>query len=168
MFKVTWKAPKFSLRYGYTDTLRKNLQRQLRQAARDFIMEAIVRVPVDSGQARGTFLPLAKFLNTSVPISGNTPLPNKNPDTGSYGDRQLLFEFISYKQGEGFKLNIQLFYFWFNDFFSHAYPLGAPTPWGSIEAGWDAFTKYLADVAPERYPQINKFIVVEDIDTNFG
>jgi hypothetical protein len=162
VFKISFKAPKFGLRQGYTKTVKEYLRVQIRQAAREFVREAVVRVPVDTGQARGTFLPLGRFLNVSVPIPGANAKFNKSEDTGAEPQNQLLFRFTSTKTGESFEIDPQLFYFWFNDFFAHSYPNAQlPTPWGSLEAGWEAFMEYMRVVAPQRFPRIEKFITME-------
>ena len=157
MFK--FDAKKFSR------TLRKELSTQTRQAARAFLRRTIVKIPVDTGQARGTFLPLGRFLRVAVPIGGAQPEANKSASTGSSGEKQMLFQFSLDNQGSYFEIEPQLFYFWWNDFFAHHYPKGQlPTPWESLEAGKDAFIDYMRNVAPSRLPKLKDFIVTSFFD----
>lgn len=161
MFKVSFSVPQFILNpQKFHKTLRNNLQIRIRQAARAFVKAAIVKIPVDTGEARGTFLPLGRFLNVAVPIGGE-PRRGKSAQTGSSPNKQLLFTFGSEELGEYFEIDWQLFHFWFNDFFTHHYPKGQlPTPWGSIEAGKQAFMEYMKTEAPRLMPRLNEFIEV--------
>lgn len=168
MFKFQFKAPKFIWNHDkFTRTLRHNLQVQVRNAAREFVVAAVEKIPIDTGQARGTFLPLGRFLNISVPISGNSPKQNKSPQTGAELDKQIIFSFPSNQYGEYFQIDWQLFYFWFNDFFEHQY-LKSNTPWESIEAGRLAFIDYMRNVAPAKLPRLKDFIEVSYMDASFG
>lgn len=175
MLKIQFKAPKFMWNSGkFNSVLHAQLRVQIRQAAREFVRAAVVNIPIDTGQARGTFLPIGRFLNVSVPISGNTPLKNKNPETGAdyqegdpksnYGEpRKLIFTFPGNQYGEYFQIDVQLFYFWFNDFFSNKYG----GPWDSIEEGRKAFIEYMRTTAVKRLPKLKDFIEVSYSDTSY-
>ncbi len=166
MFKVQVKISKFSFdTVKFNKTLRERLNVQVRNAAREFVRAAIVNIPVDTGEARGTFLPLGRFLNIAVPINGD-PEPDKNPTTGAGPDKQLLFTFPSNQYGVYFQIDWQLFHFWFNEFFetrSNHYK-----PWDSIEAGREAFLEYMRTVAPLRLPKLKDFITASYLDSSGG
>jgi hypothetical protein len=156
-----WDSKKFN------EALRTAVSTQVRQAARAFVRKAVVKVPVDTGQARGTFLPLGRFLRVSVPIGGASPKANKSSNTGSSGTNQLLFRFTTEKNGVYFEIEPQLFYFWFNDFFAHNYPNGQlPTPWQSLESGKKAFLDYMQNVAPTKLPKLKDFVIMSFFDLN--
>lgn len=169
MFKVRFRAPKYTVdKEGLSRWIREKVNVQIRQAAREFVKEAIVKIPVDTGQARGTFLPLGRMLGVSVDILGAKSKPGKNEDTGSSANNKLIFRFRDTKTQQGFEIDPQLFYFWFNDFFSHHYENAQlPTPWESLQTGWDAFITYMKEVAPERLPKLRQFIKVEMVDYGY-
>lgn len=152
MFEIVILAPEFTFdEKRFLKTYREMAAIQTKQAARAFLRAVVQRVPVDTGQARGTLLPLGRFLRVAVPISSTNERENKNPETGAQGDKQLLFRFPSYSTGEFFEIEPQLFYYWWNDFYSHNYPNSPnPTPWRSIEEGVEAFLLYMRTTAIER------------------
>lgn len=162
MFKLTFKAPRIKImKDAYLEALRIRLQAQLREAAKEFVAEAIQRVPMDTGQARGTFLPLSRFLGMSVEVGG-VGKKRKNSETGASEGKQLIFKFKSTARTESFEIDPQLVYFIINDFHEMNYPNGqAPTPWESLETGWQAFMTYIHEVAPLRFPDIGAFIEIE-------
>ena len=162
MFKVKLSAPRYKLKNGWTENVHERVRVQLRQAAREFVATAIQDIPLDTGQARGTFLPLARFLNASVPTSGGNPTSSKNPSTGAGDENKLIFKFTTMATGETFEINPQLLYFIVNDIFGH--PSGKHAPWKSIEHGWKAFMKYIKDVAPQRYPKIGQYITFDIVE----
>lgn len=141
----------------FTIALRADLQTQLRQAARAFLRAVIKRVPVDTGEARGTLLPLGRFLNISVPIPNAKPIPNKDAGTGEM-ENPLIFEFESTEEGEFFKAQLQLFHYWWNDFFSQHYTNAQiDPPWHSIDDGVDAFMAYIKTEGVRKLPRIKNF-----------
>lgn len=156
MFKIRLRASRLTLKRGFTEACHERVRTQLKQAAKEFVKEAIKHIPIDTGQAMGTILPLGRFLNISVSTSGNKPLKNKNPETGANGQNKLIFKFESLKTGEKFEIDVQLLYFFINDFFGH--PSGKYEPWYAIDAGWTAFRQYLAETAKDRYPKLKDFI----------
>lgn len=162
MIKLQWKFPTYKWNsQKFNQTLRTKLTVQVRQAAREFVRAAIVKVPIDTGEAIGTFLPIGRFLNVSIPILNNHPTEKKNPETGSSEEKRLLFTFSSNQYGVYFEIDWQLFHFWFNEFFHHNYPNAQiETPWHSMEAGRDAFLEYMRTVAVERLPKLKDFIEV--------
>lgn len=168
MFSITASLPVFKWdSKKFNRALLASLSTQARQAARAFVRAAVVRVPVDTGQARGTFLPLGRFLRISVPIGGAQTKPNKSPATGSMGDRQMLFRFETQERGVFFEIEPQLFYYWWNDFFAHNYPGGQlPTPWQSLEEGKKAFVTYMKTIAPTKLPKLKDFVIMSFFDLN--
>lgn len=159
MFKVRIRIPRYTLeKEKMMAALKAKLEVQIRQAAREFVRAAIQNIPVDTGQARGTFLPLARALNVSVPIDG-TPQKGKSASTGASGDNQLIFKFETTKTLVKFEVDVQLFYFWVNDILGH--PSGMHEPWQSIEEGFKAFMKYIHSTAPQRFPKLKDYLKVD-------
>lgn len=162
MISIKMTAKKGVLRQGWSTAVHEYLATQIRQAAREFVREAVKHIPIDTGQARGTLLPLARVLRVAVDISGAKPLSNKNQETGSSTGNKLIFKFTRTKNSEGFQVDVQLLYFWINDIMGH--PSGEHSPWESIEQGWEAFLLYMKEQAPKRYPKISSFIEHVDFD----
>jgi len=159
MFKVRLKIPRYTIeKEKYMAALKAKLEVQVRQAARDFVKAAIENIPVDTGQARGTFLPLARALNISIPIDGNG-VKGKNQTTGASEQNKLIFKFETTKTLVKFEVDVQLFYFWVNDIFGH--PSGAHPPWESIEEGFKAFMKYIHTTAGTRFPKLKDYLKVD-------
>ena len=98
-FKIKGKLLKLK-KQKLTKSLEKQLSTQIRQALRAFLRAAIPRIPVDTGESRGSLLHLGRLLNVKVPIKprrsrqvtirgktytiDNTELlKTKNKDTGA-------------------------------------------------------------------------------------
>ncbi len=170
MLKLKIKAPRFMWDgRKFHQALRDKLNFEVKEAAREFVRAAVVNIPVDTGEARGTFLPIGRFLNVPIPIPNAHPLANKSATTGAEANKQLIFTFPSNQYGVYFQIDWQLFHFWFNDFFAHSYPNGQmPTPWKSIEAGRDAFLKYMRTEAVLKLPKLKDFLFVTYFNTSDG
>lgn len=155
-------------RREYTTFMRAEVQTQLRQAAREFLRAVIKRVPVDTGEARGTLLPLGRFLNVKVPIDPKSSKPNKDAGTGEM-NHPLIFDFETTATGEYFTAQIQLFHYWWNDFFTQTYsnPQVEP-PWHSIDDGVDAFMNYIKTEGFKRLPALKQFTFVANVVVNGG
>ena len=166
MFKISIKAPKFIFdSHKFTHALSVKLQNRVREAAKAFIITAIAAIPVDTGEARGSFLPFGRALNVSFSIPGAKPKPNKNAETGASPEKQLLFTFAANQYGVYLNIDWQLYHFWFNDFFSQNYANGQlPTPWDSIEKGKEAFMLHLKESMGD-LPRLKDFITTEYLDS---
>ncbi len=165
--EISYPVVKFK-RHEFTVALRAEMQTQLRQAARAFLRAVIKRVPVDTGEARGTLLPLGRFLNVHVPIDPKSFRQNKDAGTGEM-DNPLIFDFESTEKGEYFTAQLQLFHYWWNDFFTQSYvnPQIDP-PWHSIDDGVAAFMDYLKTFGLQRLPRLKDFTFVSEIKVNGG
>ncbi len=170
MFSISITLPKYKFNAeAYSRSLYTSLNVQVRNAAREFLREMVQHIPVDTGQARGTLFPLGRFLNVAVPTNGADPTRTKSPSTGSQSQNMLLFDFPESEDGVYFEIQIQLFYFWFNEFFQHNYPNAQlDTPWESIEAGKKAFISFMKKEAPKRMPKVKDFITVTQVDLTQG
>ncbi len=166
-FNPTFKVIRFKRR-EYTDWLRSEVQQQIRVAARAFLRAVIKRVPVDTGEARGTLLPLGRFLNVHVPIDPKRQQNNKDAGTGEI-EHPLIFDFESTDKGEYFTAQLQLFHYWWNDFFTQNYvnPQIDP-PWHSIDDGVDAFMEYIKTEGIRKLPQLKDFLFVSEVKVNGG
>lgn len=144
----------------YIKTLDETLKRQIRNAAREWLRAVLPRVPVWTGTARGTLLPLSRMLNVRNQIKPIKKKRGFGPNVGSdFGE----FAFLDGTNGEyGFAYEINLAYFQENEFSPAPpkYKLTNPTPWHSFLAGDKAFHAYLDEILPKRLPKLNGFIEV--------
>ncbi len=167
-FKVKMDIPEMHFKQKeFSAYFRSEMQIQMRQAARAFLRAVIKRVPVDTGEARGTLLPLGRFLNVAVPISPKRSENNKDAGTGEMNS-PLIFDFESEDTGEYFTIEaLQLFHYIWNEFYAHNYsnPQIEP-PWHSIQDGVDAFMEYLKTYGIKRLPKMKDFIDVTRIVVN--
>jgi len=160
-----------------TKKLQAAFQREIRNAAREFLRAAILKVPTYTGMARGMLMPLQRYLNQRMGDIGSSLVtldinpvvgaqkkhPGMNPEAGASFGQDFTFN----KGGQyRFSINVQLAHFLINDFYSQAGTdtvsesgnLTHPIPWGAIEAGREAFKKYLRDNLANNLPKIAKFI----------
>lgn len=148
-FRVTYDLAKFRPIKRTEADIAKLVERGYRLAAKDFVNAAVSLVPVVTGMARGSLIPLANWAGTSITIGG-TPqigyLPSgrqvlKGPDLGAKQARKPPYIF---RVGNRyiFEFDNRVFHYWLNDLFAMNYKHGQlPTPWRSFEYGMIAFTK---------------------------
>lgn len=160
------KISKLELNYGaYTKTLREGMERQVRQAARAWLLTAWLRVPVWSGQARGSlknaggsFGFLARYLRVQVVINPVKTRPNKNEGTGS---RFSSYTFKSTKYTFSFSYRNILNYFTDPSFGQESNPGVSPdAPWKALESANDSYRRYMDENLAARIPKIRDFLVV--------
>lgn len=126
----------------------------VRQSARQFVKAAAREVPVDTGQARGTFGPIAKKLRVrlSIPLAG--PKPGKNRTTGAAFGRKPPYVTVTDKVIT-FRFSNTLDYYNFNDLFPRGYgPDKQSTPWKSFQAGKDAYNTELRKQIKKKLPGV--------------
>jgi hypothetical protein len=163
--KLSLKSLKVSGRF--TKTLEDVLETQIRQAARAWLREVITHVPVYTGMARGSLIPLGQFLRVAIPI-------NRNPSADEHGyswrsQAQGIslghFSFTRTKTTIQFHFSTSVPHFIINELFdvSDTIHLIEPTPWHSFEFGKDAFFNYLNSNLPQKLPKLSKYIEASDL-----
>lgn len=140
------------------------LEEQVKNAAREFLRTVITKVPIYSGEARGTLQPLGRFLRVPVPTTGVPAALRKSPghDAAS-GALQSSFEF-DLKDGfkPRFKFDVTLAHFITNEYHTglpEQKYLKWPTPWGAIAAGRASFKRYLDLTLKRSVPHVKDFTV---------
>lgn len=161
-FKSTFKKLDINL-IGAKKGLNDAIAEEVKQGMRAFLEAAIPKVPVYSGQARGTLRPLGRYLNVLIPISPTKAARKKHPgNTPRKGEDESLFEFKNEGFNHSVELKITLFYFIVNDFhganFEGSENLIQATPWGALEAGRKAFVAYLKQNLKKKIPRINQYV----------
>jgi len=145
---------------GWLKKLDAAVRKAMYESAALFLREVQKHVPTYTGMARGSLLPLAKYLNSkgvrnrvSIPI---TPVKTRqslylmsrgqNIDAGA--DRGT-FEFVDNGNGRFiFRFNAGVEHYKINDANAVTnFPLIHPTPWGSFPAGAERANLYLRNQA---------------------
>lgn len=155
--------------------VQRKLKKLAKEAAREWlygVLNSIVNAPhtdgdsfpIQTGEAKGSFKPLARLLNQSrisvdLPISPNTGRPNRISQgaaqgyaafTASAGEFHIMFEFST--DVEHFMINE----------YNFSPNVVSSTPWNSFAAGADAFVDYVENNVENFFPDINNYVVVVD------
>ena len=157
--------PRFDAK-KFTDALRDLAEAQVRQAAREWLRAVIPKVPVFTGTARGTLMPLGRLIRVAVPISPKAVRPNRGPGVGASLTTGRYF----YREGNRFyfRFNTDVSHFIYNNLQPAPDPpfrLINETPWYATQAGNEAFNRYLAEELPKRAKllRLRNFIKFESI-----
>ena len=158
-FYATVDVLKFDAR-TYSKAFHASIDRQMKSAARAFVRAAVLRIPVDTGMAAGSFLNLGRYLKRiGLPgggVQGYVSLNRQSP-TGKYyhkpgraerpipkdeftpGNYGLSTDPVAAFQRKGhqhlFEFKSEVFHLTLNDLFG----THGRAPWGAFEAGQQAF-----------------------------
>jgi hypothetical protein len=161
MFKMGAAIGNWRFDYNsYSKKLDEALQTQMRQAARVWLRALIPCIPVWTGTARGTLIPLGRYLNVAVPIDPVKFLPGRGPSVGA---QQSTFAFDNEGGHYAFRIDIGLLYFELNEFTNtKAYipQLKKDTPWESFIVANAAWREYVRQVLPTRVPDTKSFLQI--------
>lgn len=148
---------------GYTKAVREAMEVQFRQAARAFVRAAIVRIPVQTGMAKGAFLNIGRYLRVAVPISptrffqkyklpGGGYIP-KNAESGALLTTQPE-NMITWKDTRlSFEIDSEIFHLTLQDLIGYNSPT---SPWGAFLAGRVAFLEEMRNLK-NRLPKIKSY-----------
>lgn len=152
MFKATVKIIEFNDK-EYITALNKKVEEQMKEAAREWLRAVIVRVPVYTGMARESLLPLSRYLNVAIPID---PIAKRR---GPSGEIQQYFAFEQQGEQFTFKYSTEVPHYLINEFNVGlgSPPLTHPTPWHSFEAGRIAWREYVTTVFKYKLPNIKTY-----------
>lgn len=140
---------------GFIKALDRAAREELYNASMAFLKAVILRVPVWSGMARASLLPLARYLNqhgsdqpVEVPIHPTASAIAKvdvaaRQRAGIYRGRVFNFRFLNGLYTMTF--NPQVFHYRVNDISDprpEIHLINEPIPWFSFEAGKIAFDSY--------------------------
>ena len=157
---------------GYKKTYDEAMKVQIRQAARAWLRAVIPKVPVYTGMARGSLVPLGRFLRVAIPIRMN-PNAVKRVRPGysqQAGEALGAFTFGDNQNGVyTFSYNTQVLHFYLNDTFdtkgAGMVNLIHETPWNATAAGEQAFKDYINNILPDRLPRIIDFVISSAVTT---
>ena len=133
-----------TLKYDKGKAINNEIQKILRTAARVYVLEAYKSVPVDTGMARGTLVPLAHAVGANIPISPKRSLPNKNAGAGA---NRSFADFRQEGSKHIFEWSTNVFHYYLNERFPLRSNYNAP--WKSLKAGSLKVKQYLRSTRPE-------------------
>lgn len=168
--KIKIKLVYLKLNQGaFTKALTESLEVQNRQAARAWLKAVLTKVPVWTGEARGSLRPLGQFLRVAIPISPISASREakraiSEGHTAEAGEAQGHFQF----KNEGgkrfvFIFNTDVAHYLINEFYNVKPPINLiqPAPWFSFRAGKIAYKQYLSDNLKQKIPKIKSFLTSE-------
>lgn len=164
MFKVDVKILKFDKK-GYTEALGKAVEVQVRQAAREWLRAVIIEVPVYSGQAASSLVPLSQYLRIAIDTSPTENARERKLDGRSLGRSQGHYSFDHTDTIYTFSFSTEVPHYLINEFNTGLGqpPLIHPTPWKSMTYGKIAFQNYLKSNLKDKIPKISKYITTVKI-----
>lgn len=164
----------------YTAAMHAAIDKRMKMAALAFVRAAIVRIPVDTGMAAGSFLHLGRYLGRIGLASGDfvksyidgnrrsgtgqfygPPASKGNPETknefttGRLGlvPRPASQSFVKKGNRHQFEFDIRVFYITLNDLVGSK----GTGPWGAFEAGRIAFLVTMRNLKKD-FPAIQAFM----------
>lgn len=165
--KVTFVVTGFQFkRVEFSEAFKTAIKLEMRNGAREFAKEAIIRVPVRTGFARGTLLNLNNAIGLSTSISTNGALEyyqgvRKTPENARQFSTPTNKVFTNNGRTFNFNYGVTVLYYEINDVSSNKYTPSAP--WRSFQFGSAAFISYLERVGLKRLPAITEYIIKKRI-----
>lgn len=177
MPKITGQFYKLKLPKGDVNkSFDEAAQRLIRQAARAWIREVILHVPVWSGMAlgsikfaKGTNGFLARYLNVQVPISPKSTrkmwyyhvvdgerVGKRIRKTPMNGGRFARYTFTGARKQYRFFFRSDVIHYIINEFYRDVSP---ESPWNSMEKAGDAFKIYIANNYKRLLPKVSDYVV---------
>ena len=152
IFKKNWVEP-------YTKTLIKNIEKLQRKAIQEFIRAAVPLVPVLTGSAAASLLPLAQSVGASFPIIPTESRPGRGIGFGvssqnyfwGFKDNKFILEFTT---------EVPWYSLWDTP---PTPPPGNPSkaqvspPWGSLDAGVEAYLRIMKEGLKD-IPNVFEFV----------
>ncbi len=152
----------------YSEALGKALDYGNKQAARRWLRAVLTRVPVFTGEARGSLRPLGEFIKVKVPIN---PVAERKGHNAAYGAEQSHFEFKGGTYEQEFIFTVSVWHYLINEFYNVNPPIHLthlPRPWFSFAQGKLAYQAYLKKYIKEKIPEIGKYMRRGTIQLNNG
>lgn len=148
----------------YTRAIDDYIRRTHLAGLRAFVNAANVKVPVFTGQARATFVPLAKLVGTQVIINPRAVRKDRSPATGA---AKQIFKLIGSKFDYRLKFDLTDPSLQYYDFLDNNPGRSPTSPWDSFEAGRQAYKKVTKErLAKGKIPKVKNFVVFTRIKLN--
>ena len=115
----------------------------LREAAREFVRAVLIEIPVQTGEAAGSLIPIGRLLRVAIPITPTRFQSGKNPSTGAAkSNYKLIAKYPKFV----FEFEAGVIHYTLNEFGLGVGPYGPDKkqpPWKTFEKGRDAFLAFL-------------------------
>lgn len=139
-------------------SLDQSIQTGVRQAARAWLRAVLRQVPVYTGTARGTMIPLGSFLRVAIPIKPVAFVKGKGPSVGAAGSH---YSFATGEGGRyGFSFEPGLEYYLLNEY--NLVPNIPSTPWFSFDSGKIAYDAEIKKMI-KKFPKLSTFVKFSQI-----
>lgn len=170
MFKFTGRFHNFKIDVKrWSAACDEKMMELLKEAMREYLTAAILKVPVFTGMARGSLRPIGRFVNMEIPISPD-PRASEYPEKTIWKgeERGQNFSFVMNNGRVIVHWSTEVEHFITNEFnnMEGKFPLRHPTPWESRVAGREAYRTFLREELQKRVPEVLKFVVRTEIKGN--
>jgi hypothetical protein len=172
MMHFTGKIGKIKIdNVRYTEAIREELKHKLRRAVADWLRAVIEYVPVSTGMARASLIPLGQVVGVNVFTAttiGNNAIRKESPTRnkalgeatgmsgGFFGGNQYQLTFV---------YQILIDHYLENETSAHP---GANeqviSPWESMEAGREAFAAFMEHRITTGLPRLKDYVHVEEVN----
>lgn len=153
---------------GFKAQLYKNSLEIRKEAAREFVLAAFNSLPIWSGAARGTFLPLTRVLQLAGLRGQIRPLQTSRKDSEHGIDAGKAKGSGKFSRGSKYKHTFtfthELYHYWLNE--NNAMPYGPDkkaTPWNTFEDGSKAWLAYVDKRGMQVMPDWRDYLVQASI-----
>jgi hypothetical protein len=160
MAKFKSELKGFEFQYQpFLKTLDRKIKEQMQEAAKEWVLGVASQVPIYSGMAIGSLLPLARFLKVNIPV--NPVAPSRVDEGAALG----FFSFDSANMEYTFSFTTDVAHYVFNEVNSNARlkNLKHPTPWRSFDAGREAWNNYINTEFFRNVPNVSEFVKLVNI-----
>lgn len=169
-FRANLNAFRFD-KEKYLKQFESKMAVQNRNAARAWLRAALPHIPVRTGMAKASLIPLARFLNVGILVQPVDFPSRVFEGVASSDEPSSMFE----SNGKGeflFQFTINVLHYLLNEF--AVYGMGPylnpidPTiqpPWESMEAGRLAYIAYVQSEVTRNVPRIREFIYATKISS---
>ncbi len=142
---------------GFSRELQRALIDAVEEGLREFVRTAAGRVPVRTGEARGSLGPLAAFLGITLDMSGIKVTNEKghNPEAGFAQTTMVEPTFTTAPFTANFRIHIGTPHYQFLE--THASDTQPDAPWRSFEEGKRVMDAFLRDYIREHLPKVRNY-----------
>lgn len=139
---------------AYKRDVKRVLEEVTLEALRAALVEIVKRIPVYTGEARGTLRPIGRFVGEQIPIA---PIAKRKGHTPATGEKQASCE-LSNETGLNptVRIDVELFHVRWNE--ANESPVSKSAPWHAFEAGRKAYIDYVGKNLKQRLPDITKYL----------
>jgi len=160
MLKLNLKKKSFNKQLFLADV--KTSAKQLsHKALENFLQTLVEEIPVWSGAAKATLIPLARLVKKTVSISPKVfpPFADPNEHGISAGIKAGDSYHINRSWEFGFVFSHSLMHYFVNEHFLQNFgPTAKPTPWETLKRASESWTIFMRDNSPNFLRDVRDYI----------